>query len=135
MAGELLAVYGSLREAARAPDAPRPTGVTTVGSCIVVGRLYDLGPYPALVEDPAGRVVGDLLLVSGPAALAVLDAYEDCDPGDPLRSLYVRRRVRLHHPRVDAWVYVYNRPLDGVPAVEDGDWVAHLRTRGLSPRG
>jgi indolepyruvate decarboxylase len=98
-----LFAYGTLmprdREAAErdgwTPDAVR-------------GRLYDLGPFPALVDldDPtAGWVHGfvrpvDMAELSGP-----LDVCEGVDEG-----LYRRVEVMTRNNQ-RAWIYVYARPL------------------------
>lgn len=74
----------------------------------VRGRLYDLGPYPGLIDldDPAApwvdgfaRPVGDAELVDH------LDPYEGVDEG-----LYRRDATTTRAGR-PAWVYVYARSL------------------------
>jgi gamma-glutamylcyclotransferase (GGCT)/AIG2-like uncharacterized protein YtfP len=74
----------------------------------VRGRLFDLGPYPALVDldDPsAGWVDGfvreiDLAELEGP-----LDEYEQVESGLYRRALATTRKERR------VWVYEYARPL------------------------
>ncbi len=71
----------------------------------VRGRLYDLGPYPGLIDvgDPmAGWVEGYVRRGLSPEMLRQLDAYEG--------GLYerVRTTTRKH---TAAWVYVYRGPL------------------------
>jgi gamma-glutamylcyclotransferase (GGCT)/AIG2-like uncharacterized protein YtfP len=74
----------------------------------VRGRLFDLGPYPALVQigDPqAGWVEGfirsvDLACLEGP-----LDSWEEVAAGK-----YCRVHTRTRGGKL-AWVYVYARPL------------------------
>lgn len=126
---DVLAVYGSLRWASRAAHAPAPPGLRPLGPCVIPGRLYDLGPYPALVPDAGGRVAGDLCRVAGPADWTVLDEYEDVDAADPGSSPYVRRRLRLRDPDVAAWVHVYNRSVAGLREVPGGDWAVYLAAR------
>ena len=74
----------------------------------VRGRLYDLGPYPALVAwaDPsAGWVEGHVRAVDRAELEAVLDPYEGTDVG-------LFRRVALRtRSGVRAWAYVYPHPI------------------------
>jgi gamma-glutamylcyclotransferase (GGCT)/AIG2-like uncharacterized protein YtfP len=103
-----------------------------VSACVLQGTLHDLVSYPALAPG-TGRVVGELCALGGGDALAVLDAWEDYDPADEGASEYVRRRVRLLEPDVEAWTYMFNRPHVELPVIDDGDWVAHLARRGVAP--
>src|SRR5947209_12500940 len=105
-----------------------------VGRGSLPGRLYDLGPYPAAVPDPAAprRVAGAAFrLPEREDVLGPLDAYEGFDPGDPPGSLFVRlaQDVDLADGRrVECWVYVYNRDPGPAPLIPDGDflgWRAH----------
>lgn len=122
---ELLAVYGTLLgglEPLR--GAPRKAGkLEFVGPCRIEGQLFDCGAYPALVPRTHGadEVVGELYRLAAPDALDELDRYEDFDPADPAASLFVRVRVRLVEPPVDAWVYIGGtaRRLCAIPG---GDW-------------
>jgi gamma-glutamylcyclotransferase (GGCT)/AIG2-like uncharacterized protein YtfP len=99
----LLFAYGTLmphdRESADrggwTPDAVR-------------GRLFDLGPYPALVDldDPgAGWVDGFVRPVDREELETRLDPWEEVDGGLYSRVETVTRASRR------VWVYVYNRPL------------------------
>jgi indolepyruvate decarboxylase len=103
MTTTLLFAYGTL--APSDPDAAARGGWTPDR---VRGRLYDLGPYPALVDldDPeAGWVEGYAGPVS-PADLAGrFDRYEGVAEG-----LYRRAETTTGGGR-RAWVYVYARPL------------------------
>jgi gamma-glutamylcyclotransferase (GGCT)/AIG2-like uncharacterized protein YtfP len=124
-----LAVYGSLLTGLGARQAlGLEAELRVCGPCAIGGALLDLGPYPGLVRS-RGRVAGELLELSQPAILAVLDAYEGFDARAPGASLFVRERVRLLEPDADAWVYVYNgSEADGSP-VFGGCWRTHLRAR------
>ena len=99
----MLFAYGTLmpanREAAEHqgwhPDAVR-------------GRLFDLGPYPALVDldDPtAGWVEGFVRPVDLLELETRLDPWEEVEQGMYRRVETVTRASRR------VWVYVYNRPL------------------------
>ena len=88
------------------------------GPCRIPGALFDLGEYPGLVEG-AGVVIGELHTIRDEKALEALDEFE----GEG--SLYVRKRVRLIEPAVEAWVYVYNDSLAGAKPIASGCWRTH----------
>jgi indolepyruvate decarboxylase len=74
----------------------------------VRGRLFDLGPYPALIDldDPkAGWVEGFVRPVDLEELETRLDPWEEVDRGVFRRIQTVTRGSCL------AWVYVYGRPL------------------------
>src|SRR5579875_1643695 len=99
----LLFAYGTLmpadREAA-ARDGWLPDAVR--------GRLFDLGPHPALIDldDPdAGWVEGFVRPTDLQELRSRLDPWEEVE-----RGLY-RRAGTISRAGLPVWVYVYNRPL------------------------
>lgn len=94
--GTLVPVEPSYREAEGwEPDAVR-------------GRLYDLGPYPGLVDldDPAAPwIEGFVRPVDDAELIGRLDPYEGVDEG-----LYRREATTTRAGR-HVWIYVYSRPL------------------------
>ena len=91
------------------------------------GRLYDVGPFPALAEgDEAVR--GEVLVVDPvelPRLLSVLDELEGYLPSDPAGSMYVRRAVVAAADdggEVAAYAYFYNRDPVGLRHLPGGDW-------------
>jgi gamma-glutamylcyclotransferase (GGCT)/AIG2-like uncharacterized protein YtfP len=87
-----------------------PLGGRSGGWCedAVRGRLYDLGPYPALVDldGPAtGWVEGHVRPVSANELTDRLDPYEGVHEGLYRRAATTTRAGRR------AWVYVYARRL------------------------
>lgn len=100
---ELLFAYGTL-----GPGRGDPAGSGRWESDMVRGRLYDLGPYPALVgaDDPgAGWVHGHVRAVEPDEFAGGLDDYEGVAEG-----LYRRARATTRAGR-PVWVYLYARPL------------------------
>lgn len=98
----LLFVYGTL--------GPRYLGGDRVdwGPDAVRGRLFDLGPYPGLVDldDPtADWVEGDVRPTTGSELEGSLDTYEGVEEGR-YRRVETRTRAGRH-----VWVYVYARSL------------------------
>jgi gamma-glutamylcyclotransferase (GGCT)/AIG2-like uncharacterized protein YtfP len=122
---ELLFTYGTL-----APEDPEGAIRDGWTPDLVRGRLFDLGPYPALVDvdDPAaGWVEGYVRLVDPEALAGPLDDYEGVAEGR-----YRRVAVTTHAGR-RAWVYVYARP---VPSAAPGPLVRwEGRRGGLAGRG
>src|SRR6185437_10156830 len=99
----LLFAYGTL-----APDGPEAAARDGWVADRVRGRLFDLGPYPALVieGDPEeGWVAGYVRTVDRDELIGRLDPYEGVDEG-----LYRRLAATTEAGR-RAWVYVYARPL------------------------
>ena len=99
----MLFAYGTLAPPDAGAGVPRGWSADSVR-----GRLFDLGPYPALVDldDPtAGWVEGFVRPVGELELRDRLDPYEGVDEG-----LYRRASALTAAGRV-AWVYVYARPL------------------------
>ena len=100
-----------------------------VGKGTVPGTLYDLGAYPGIVLDQAGsRLISGTVfrLPAGDDVLRRLDAYEEFDPQQPQRSLFLRRLhpVRLADGRIlNCWLYEYNGSLDAARIIESGSFV------------
>ncbi|HEY1378556.1 MAG TPA: gamma-glutamylcyclotransferase family protein [Gemmataceae bacterium] len=115
-------LYGTLLPAlVRGPIAAAVARLRPLGPATVPGRLYDLGPYPALVSDPAGalRVAGELFQLPADAAdlLAELDEYE----GTQYRR--VATTAALPDGRSAAcWVYEYAGDVTGATAIVCGDY-------------
>jgi gamma-glutamylcyclotransferase (GGCT)/AIG2-like uncharacterized protein YtfP len=103
MTTERLFAYGTL-----APDDSEAAARDGWTCDTVRGRLFDLGPYPALVDvdDPEAGWVEGYVHAIDPAALAgPLDDYEGVAEG-----LY-RRVAVTSGAGLRVWVYVYARPL------------------------
>lgn len=92
-----------------------------LGEAQVQGRLYDLGDYPGLVLGGDDIVRGELIAFDDPALWALLDAYEDCDPGDLEASEYRRIEIDLLGGG-RAWTYVYNRSVENMTPIAAGVW-------------
>lgn len=96
------------------------------------GYLYDLGGYPGAVIETncATRIYGSIYEISADRKLLeVFDAYEEFDPADATRSLFVRRlcMVRLKSgsqagEEVTCWIYQYNRAPGEAPLLMDGHY-------------
>lgn len=119
-------VYGTLKRGQSnyylIADAVRDAAIATIG-----GRLYDVGPFPALV-DGGERVYGEVLTIdleAFPRLLAILDDLEGYDPADPDGSMYVRRIVTATGAdmrELVAYAYYYNRAPAAFLHLPDGEW-------------
>ncbi|MGE3822552.1 MAG: gamma-glutamylcyclotransferase [Isosphaeraceae bacterium] len=101
--GEDLFVYGTL-----APASPEEARRRGASADAVRGRLFDLGPYPALVDldDPtADWVAGHVFRVDEAALAGPLDDYEGVKRGP-----YRRERTTSRSGRT-VWVYIFAGPL------------------------
>ncbi|MFP4683867.1 MAG: gamma-glutamylcyclotransferase [Ectothiorhodospira sp.] len=117
-------VYGTLLRGLRFHGALK--GATFLGPARVLGRLFDLGPYPALTDGP-DQVYGEVYRVDA-GTLARLDRIEDFDPGDPEGSLYrrvVRRAWLADGEARDIQVYLYNGVVDPRRRIPHGDYRQH----------
>ncbi len=124
---EPIAFYGSLR---RSFGVQQRLGIHSrlryLRPCLLRGRLYDLGAYPALLPGD-GRVRAELYEPLDDRLIGFLDAFEGYDPRRPKQSQYRRQRVELIEPHIDAWVYLYNRSVEGRPLVDAGCWESYRR--------
>ena len=125
--GDLFVFYGLLKQgAAGAPAALDLAGAGDFGArCRFRGRMVDLGGFPGVV---AGEALchGLRWRVRDAGIVQAMDAFEDVTE-DPATSLYLRVKV----PPLDdagaatgetAWIYWYNRSVDGYEPVTDGNW-------------
>ena len=64
--------------------------------------------------------------VDNPGTLwPILDAYEDCDPGQPTLSEYRREKIPVTAGpgrTLAAWTYLYNGPVAGRRRILSGDY-------------
>lgn len=127
---DCLFVYGSLLSAIDHPMGERLRREATLrGPATVPGRLFRVSWYPAVILDATGTVHGEVYrlhtcdrtlawldeyegIVAGPAGVAESGEYERCTT-----------TVRLDGGgEVDAWIYLYRRPVDGLAEVTSGLW-------------
>ena len=84
--------------------------------------LYDLGAYPAAIEDADGTGLTGEVYAIDDAQLAALDRLEEYPEEYD--------RVLIETPWGEAWLYVYNAELDeaqeGVSIIAGGDWCQRM---------
>lgn len=127
---ERLFVYGKLR---RSPCHPMHKLLVLhaefLGPAQTRGRIYDAGGYPGAVPSSheKDRIRGELYRLLRPRlVLPRLDAYECCGPDAPAPFLYRRERLEVilaDGRTVQAWAYLYNRPVEHLPRIHSGDFL------------
>jgi gamma-glutamylcyclotransferase (GGCT)/AIG2-like uncharacterized protein YtfP len=100
-----------------------------IGEARCQGRLYLVKHYPGLVlsDDLTDLVFGELYRLRQPAELLrEFDMYEACgegfaEPTEYIRQmLSVRLAVTLADATAEAWTYLYNWPVTGLPRIASG---------------
>ena len=93
------------------------------------GKLFKIDYYPGAVpsEGTADKVFGEVYEIIEPeSVLPLLDKYEECGPGFEAPTEYVRERrsVTLTDRRtLTSWIYIYNRPTEGLQQITSGDFL------------
>ena len=127
---DYLFVYGTLRQNAKHPMHQQlAKHARFVAMARYQARLYQVSYYPGAVpsSDVADQVIGELYQLMQPEVLLpVLDNYEECGPGFALPQEYRRelQQVMLESgASVVAWVYVYNRSIEGLKQIVSGNFL------------
>ncbi|MGB9609812.1 MAG: gamma-glutamylcyclotransferase family protein [Bryobacteraceae bacterium] len=118
-AGRLF-LYGTLKRGFDNPWSRRLwSEAVFVGRGTVRGRLYDFGPYPALVEtdEDDAAVHGEVAALRRSGLLSDLDSYEGPQFARMLRPVRIEDGAAL-----DAWVYVFRGSLGRARVVAGGRW-------------
>jgi len=105
------------------------------GDCLIPGNIYSVNDgFPALVlpqpNDATSGVKGRLWKVPDDGderanATFGFDLMESFHYYSPETSMYVRKKVRLLRPDLDAWVYEWNYGTAGYDLVPGGDWATY----------
>lgn len=124
MTPDYIFVYGTLRNGANSEMSRLlAEHAEFVDDAAYQGKLYKVDDYPAAVpsDDPNDLVQGEVyLLHQADAVLPLLDRYEEFGPEFSEPNEYIRRKqtVALNNGgTVSAWVYIYNRPTEGLERI------------------
>ena len=127
MISDRLFVYGTLMRGFDHPMAQLLSrSADFLGEARCRGRLYLIKHYPGLVlsDDPADIVFGELYrLRDRDELLREFDMYEACGEGFPEPTEYIRRMLSVtleDGAAGEAWTYVYNWPVTGLPRIASG---------------
>lgn len=88
----------------------------------VSGILYNVSDYPGAKFGIGSPIKGQLYEIKDLGVFSVLDLFERFESDDAANSLYVRKYVRTRESDLDAWTYEYNRTIDGLSVIRNGDW-------------
>jgi len=130
MISDRLFVYGTLMRGFDHPMARLlSANADFVGEARCRARLYLIKHYPGLVlsGDPADAVSGELYRLRAPEPmLREFDMYEACGEGFAPPTEYVRQMLSVtltDGSASDAWTYVYNWKVDGLPRIASGKFL------------
>lgn len=136
---EHLFVYGTLVSGANHPmHGVLARHADLVGTGVFNGRLYQVAHYPGAVPstEPADRVFGELYRLRNAAdVLTALDEYEGCGSGAVHPMAFVRTLELVtiaDGTRIQAWLYVYNRPVHRLQRIQSGSFLQHRSRCGDS---
>jgi gamma-glutamylcyclotransferase (GGCT)/AIG2-like uncharacterized protein YtfP len=122
-----LFVYGTLMRGFDHPMAQLlSANADFLGEARCQGCLYLIKHYPGLLlsDDPADIVFGEVFrLRERDALLREFDMYEACGEGFKEPTEYIRQMLpvtRDDGAASDAWTYIYNWPITGLPRIASG---------------
>lgn len=125
-----LFVYGTLRKGFDNNMASYlAANAEYIGEGTVKGRIYDTGGFPALImsDSEADKVAGDVYLIcKDKEVLKYIDHYEGYRADVTKYSLFLRERCDVVIEGgllVNAWVYVFNHPVENLQIIECGDYM------------
>jgi gamma-glutamylcyclotransferase (GGCT)/AIG2-like uncharacterized protein YtfP len=127
MISDRLFVYGTLMRGFDHPMAKLLSrSADFLGEARCQGRLHLIRHYPGLVwsDDPVDAVFGELYRLRAPAELLrEFDMYEACGEGFVEPTEYIRKMLpvmRDGQTAEQAWTYIYNWPVAGLPRIASG---------------
>ncbi|MEM6642238.1 MAG: gamma-glutamylcyclotransferase family protein [Bacteroidota bacterium] len=92
------------------------------------GHLYLIDYYPGVIptEDISKKVIGEVFSIRDKKLLEELDRFEGIGPAFPSPNEYRRelQEVQIKGGKtMEAWVYLYNRPVAQYPIIDSGDFL------------
>jgi len=134
---EYLFVYGTLRKAFDNPMAKLLRQEADYeGEGVVDGKLYDIGRFPGAIIScrDSIEIKGEIYALRiADRIFAYLDQYEGYSPNIFASSLFRREKCQVtcdDGDEIEAWIYIFNEPLDGYPLIERGDYVEFINNKG-----
>lgn len=136
-----LFVYGSLRRDANGNLHDLLLNqVEFINLATMTGTLYNICDYPGALycdNTETDLVFGEVYRLYDPISLlSRLDEYEECSESFPQPHEYWRKVVPCilaDRQCITAWVYLYNRPVDSLIRIVDGNFLAYKISQVIQP--
>ena len=130
----LLFVYGTLLQPGNDFAGYLKRTCTYLSPGKIKGLLYDIGEYPGIIinNHATGYVHGSIYRLHHPIQnLKVFDDYEGFGAGQDQPNLYVRSLTSIETGDgfIDAWIYLYNLPVDGLPLIPSGNYAEYIKQK------
>jgi gamma-glutamylcyclotransferase (GGCT)/AIG2-like uncharacterized protein YtfP len=131
---DFLFIYGTLLQPGNPFANYLSQNCTYISPGKLKGLLYDIGEYPgAIVTDNTdGYIYGSIFkLHHTEENLRVIDDYEGYGPEQELPNLYIRSvaPIETDSGAVDAWIYLYNLPTNGLPQIASGNYAEYIKQK------
>ncbi len=97
-----------------------------IGEAVYCGCLFMVDYYPGAVpsDNPDDQVFGEVYELTGSCPLLPeLDIYEECAPGFPEPTEYIRKLQTVTMTtgkKRSVWIYLYNHPTATLPRIASG---------------
>jgi gamma-glutamylcyclotransferase (GGCT)/AIG2-like uncharacterized protein YtfP len=127
----LLFVYGTLLQPGNGLAQYLISNCTYLNTGCIKGTLYDIGEYPGLViNEESGRVHGSIYEIDD-QTLKQIDNYEGYGPDQDEPNLYIRvmQPVQTTNGVTEAWIYLYNLPVDGLQVIGSGNYMEYIKQK------
>jgi gamma-glutamylcyclotransferase (GGCT)/AIG2-like uncharacterized protein YtfP len=130
----LLFVYGTLLQPGNSFADYIRQNCTYLSAGKLRGLLYDIGEYPGAIitGNTNSYIYGSIFKLHHPEEnLRVIDNYEGYGPEQDQPNLYTRSIVLIETDNdiLDAWIYLYNLPVDGLPQITLGNYAEYIRQK------
>ena len=130
-------VYGSLRSGFRNPAYEYLTRYFKYsGEALVKGKFFDAGSYPVAISTEEDHfILGELYTMNSEDefswAFEQLDDYEGLNVESGETALYKRNLVEVFQNGETqiAWIYWYNKSIEGMAEIETGDVMRYLQQK------
>jgi gamma-glutamylcyclotransferase (GGCT)/AIG2-like uncharacterized protein YtfP len=134
MINDLLFVYGTLL--IEDNQFARYLSANATFYCVgkIKGKFYDIGSYPGVIVtgDDDYDISGTVYQLNNvEEVLRYLDPYEGFGEGEDLPYLFMREAlpIKTEKGTISCWIYLYNRPVDGLSQITSGDYQAYLKQK------
>lgn len=99
------------------------------------GKLFDLGEYPAVVDDnkTSGKVKGEVYTINNAdKVFNILDEYEGIHDPEPEYSRRKKIVAVSKNKNIKSWVYLYAKPMERhIKQIESGDYLAFIKDKNI----